>query len=124
MKMTKGNIVKWLCCAAICWSLPAGAQVNEPGFAGCLEAVRWMQAGRGFVPEDPFATGICLGTIQAVRDMAVADKVELGQTMFCVPAEIRNTEIVDGFVRSGYFSGGRSFTLSVIGYLADEFKCD
>ena len=123
MGMTKGSMLRGLCFAVVWWALPAGAQVNEPGFAGCVEAVRWMEAGRGFVPEDPFATGVCLGTIQSVRDMAVADKVELGQAMFCVPQEKRNTEIVQGFVRSRYFDGGGSFTLSVIGYLAQSYPC-
>ena len=74
------------------WSVPA--QANGEGYAGCIEAVRWMSEGQDYVPRNELGVGVCMGTIQGVRDMATVSRVEMGSSMFCVPKHIRMSVII------------------------------
>lgn len=116
------RILGMLCAAALVFASPAVSMASEPGYEGCRDVAHAMR--QGYSPEDPFAAGVCLGTFQAMRDMAVAERVELGRALFCVPKEVRNKDIVYGFVGSSYSSGEFAFSLAAIGYLIEMYKCD
>ena len=116
------RILGMLCTAALVFASPAESMASEPGYEGCRDVAHAMQ--QGHAPENPFSAGVCLGTIQAMRDMAVAERVELGRALFCVPKEVVNKDIVGGFVSSRYADEASVFTIAVIAYLVDAYQCN
>lgn len=90
------------------------------GFEGCRDA---ELLSNGVETEDPFLAGICLGTIQGMRDMATIQRVETGTSSVCVPKTLRTIQLAMNFNRSADRYRGLDFSLAVGTFLMEEYPC-
>ena len=89
-------------------------------FQFCREAELMV---RGVDTDNPLGVGLCIGTFQGLRDMAVAYKVESGVGFVCVPEKITNIGLVAEFNKQAESYRQFGFRMAAVGFLMNNYPC-
>lgn len=100
--------------------VPAVSVAGGDEFQYCREA---ELMARGVDTDNPLGVGLCIGTFQGLRDMALAYKVESGVGFVCVPEKITNIGLVVEFNKQAESYRQFGFRMAAVGFLMNNYPC-